>query len=170
MWRLSQCRALLVAAVGLAWAAPAKATEYGLANYQLGLVLPLAGYTPPPGVYFWDNFYLYQGSGNLYQHSDTRNPSQVTYNFAANIGILAWFTDVTLFGGDLGFANLSAYGSDTTTVVTPFVDAMGVDRHVTTQQSVSSFTDTEFSAILRLACGRPALEPDRQRLRSNWRL
>ena len=54
-------------AVGLALAAPATATEYGLGNYQLGLVLPLAGFTPPPGVYFWDTFYLYKGSGNLYQ-------------------------------------------------------------------------------------------------------
>ena len=99
MVRSSQCRALLFAAAAAAWAAPASATEYGLGNYQLGLVLPLAGYMPPPGVYVWDNFYLYQGTGNLYQNSNTRNPAQVTYNFAANIGVLAWFTDATIFGG-----------------------------------------------------------------------
>ncbi len=148
MARSSRCRALLFAAAGLALGGPASATEYGLGNYQLGLVLPLAGYMPPPGVYVWDNFFLYQGTGNLYQNSNTRNPAQVTYNFAANIGVLAWFTDATILGGELGFANTSAFGSDTTTVVTPYVDALGVDRHVTAQQSVASFTDTEFSAIL----------------------
>jgi hypothetical protein len=140
-------------AVGLAMAAPATATEYGLGNYQLGLVLPLAGFTPPPGVYFWDTFYLYKGSGNLYQNGNTRNPSNVTYNIGANIGTLAWFTDATLFGGELGFANTSAYGSETTTVATPYVDALGSERHATTQQTVASFADTEFSAILGWRAG-----------------
>ena len=148
MGRSSLCRTLFFVLAGLGLAAPAMATEYGLSNYQLGLVLPLEGYTPPPGVYFWDTFYLYQGSSNLYQNGATRNPSQVTYNFAANISIIAWFTDVTILGGELGFANTSGYGSDTTTVVTPYVDALGVDRHVTTQQAVAAFGDTEFSAIL----------------------
>lgn len=148
MGRFSRWRPLLFAAAGLTLAAPAKATEYGLGNYQLGLVLPLAGYTPPPGIYFWDNFYLYQGSGNLYQHGDTGDRSRVTYNFSANIWIFAWFTEAPLFGGELGFATTGAYGSDTTTAVTPSVDALGINHTDTTQQSVNSYTDTEFSAIL----------------------
>jgi len=43
---------------------PACATEYGLGDYLLGYNLPMAGYTPPPGVYFSDTFYLYEGSAN----------------------------------------------------------------------------------------------------------
>lgn len=152
MGRSSSIAALFLAAAGL-WSAPAEAAEYGLSNYQLGLVLPLAGYTPPPGVYFWDSFFLYQGSGNLYQNTKIKNPSRVTYNFAANIFVLAWITDATLFGGDLGFAYTGAYGSDTTTVVKPYTDAFGVNRHVTPQQSVSGYTDTEFSAILGWQAG-----------------
>ncbi len=147
MRRWSRCRASLVAA-GLVFAAPAMAAEYGLSEYQLGLVLPLAGVTPPPGVYFWDTFALYKGSGNLYQNGTTRNPANVTYNVAANVGILAWFTDATIFGGELGFANTSAFGSETTTAVTPFVDSLGAARHTTDQQAVAAFADTEFSAIL----------------------
>ncbi|VFU09816.1 SphA family protein [Methylocella tundrae] len=147
MRRSSRIAALFLAAGGLA-PAPTKAVEYGLSNYQLGLVLPLAGYTPPPGVYFWDNFYLYQGSSNLYQNTKIKSPSRVTYNFAANIFVFAWFTEATLFGGELGFAYTSAYASETTTAVAPFTDTFGVNRHVTTQQSVDSYTDTEFSAIL----------------------
>ncbi len=152
MRRSSSGPALLFVA-SLALAARAGATEYGLGNYQLGLVLPLAGCVPPPGVYFWDTYYLYQGNSNLYQNSATRNPSNVTYNLAANIGILAWFTDATLFGGELGFANTSAYGSETTTVATPYVDALGAERHVTTQQTAAAFADTEFSAILGWQAG-----------------
>jgi hypothetical protein len=54
-----------------------------------------------------------------YQNGNTRNPSNVIYNIAANIGALAGFTDATLFGGEPGFANTSAYGSETTTLATP---------------------------------------------------
>ncbi len=136
---------LVVAAVRIS--SDAQATEYGLGDHQQGLILPLAGYTPPPGVYFWDTFYLYQGSGKLYQNSNLPYPAraaQVTYNFRANIATVAWFTDVTLLGGELGFANISGYGSDTTTTATP----TGVGSHVTNQQSVNGFGDTEFSAVL----------------------
>jgi hypothetical protein len=38
----------------------AKATEFGLSEYILGLTLPISGYTPPPGVYFLDTFVLYR--------------------------------------------------------------------------------------------------------------
>jgi hypothetical protein len=143
--RSSRCAGAFIAAASLALAAPTKATEYGLGNYQMGLVLPLAGYTPPPGVYFLDTFYLYQGGGALYQHSNVRSAINVNYKFAANITILAWFTDVTLFGGELGFANTSAFGSDTTTKTSPFLAGVG---RLETQQEVAAFADTEFSAIL----------------------
>ncbi len=132
------CRSLapFLAAIGL-WSIPAGAAEYGLSMHQQGLILPLAGYTPPPGVYFLDTFWLYQGTGYL-------GTSKVTYNFRANIFIFAWFTDINLFGGELGFANTSGYGSNTTTAEAP----TGPFTHATQQQSVAAFGDTEFSAIL----------------------
>ncbi|MEJ0092851.1 MAG: transporter [Methylocella sp.] len=139
---------LLVCVSSISSVETAAATEYGLSNYQLGLVIPMSGYIPPPGVYFWDTFYLYQGSGKLFQGSNTRNPAQVTYNIAANIVITALITDFTLFGGQLGFANTSAYASEKTTTVVPFQDAFGINRHLTDQQSVNSITDTEFTALL----------------------
>ncbi len=145
--------ALVVAAASGSGLRPAGAAEYGLTNYQLGLVLPLAGYTPPPGVYFWSTFYHYLGSGALYQNAKLPSPDRVTYNFAANIVNLAWFTDVRLFGGELGFATTNAYGSDTTTVVHPFVDAFGVGRHSTLQQETNGFADSELSAILGWQAG-----------------
>jgi hypothetical protein len=42
--------------------APAHATEYGFSDYGLGYGIPMSGYTPPPGVYFSDTFYLHSAS------------------------------------------------------------------------------------------------------------
>ena len=150
---MSKRRSFLRAALIVLGAAPpfasvARAVEYGLSNYQLGLVLPLAGYTPPPGVYFWNSFFLYQGSGPLYRHSAVRSPSQVTYKIPADIAIFAWFTDVTLFGGELGFASTNAFGSETTTIATPYVDAFGIGRHLEQEQTITGFADTELTAML----------------------
>jgi hypothetical protein len=44
---------------------PARAVEYGIGEYLLGFTIPMSGYTPPPGVYFSDTFYLYQGVGQF---------------------------------------------------------------------------------------------------------
>jgi hypothetical protein len=43
---------------------PSQAAEYGLGSYLLGLTISMAGYTPPPGIYFSDTIYFYQGSAN----------------------------------------------------------------------------------------------------------
>ena len=83
---------------------PAKATEFGVSSYILGLTLPMSGYTPPPGVYFWDTFALYQGSGNLIPATGSTSSTRVTRNVVANIAIAAWFPDFKLFGADPGFA------------------------------------------------------------------
>ncbi|MGH6843095.1 MAG: transporter, partial [Methylocella sp.] len=48
-------------AVSLLPSAPAQASEYGFGVYGLGYGIPMSGYTPPPGVYFSDTFYLYSG-------------------------------------------------------------------------------------------------------------
>ena len=135
-------------------AAPAKATEYGLGNYQLGLILPLRRIHAAARRLFLGHVITFIRATAISIRTaprETRPTSPII--FAANIGILAWFTDATLFGGELGFANTSAFGSDTTTVATPYVDALGADRHVTTQQTVAAFADTEFSAILGWQAG-----------------
>ncbi|MFZ0494822.1 MAG: transporter [Methylocella sp.] len=115
---------------------PAKATEYGLSNYFLGLILPMSGYTPPPGVYFSDTFILYQGSGNLYPATGSMSSTRINYNIAANIAITSWFPDIKLFGADPGFAVTVPFGSERTTA------------NFTSAGPVTSIADTEYSAIL----------------------
>jgi hypothetical protein len=75
----------------------AKATEFGLSEYILGLTLPMSGYTPPTGVYFLDTFVLYQAGGSLYPATGPRSNTRVTENFVADIAIVGWFPDFKAF-------------------------------------------------------------------------
>lgn len=72
----------------------------------------MSRYTPPPDVYFWDTFVLYQGSGNLFPAIGSRSSTRVTENFVADIAIVSWFPDVKLFGADPGFAVTVPCGSN----------------------------------------------------------
>jgi len=67
-WTASQTMsAALCLAGSLSVTRPALAVEYGIGDYLLGFAIPTSGYTPPPGIYFSDTFYLFQGSspGNV---------------------------------------------------------------------------------------------------------
>jgi hypothetical protein len=94
------CAAVCLAG-SLAVAEPAQATEYGLGSYLLGYSLPMAGYTPPPGVYFSDTFYLYQGSANPTVNFPLgRNiAAGMSYNILFDIAQAAWVTDGKILGG-----------------------------------------------------------------------
>jgi len=108
----------------------ASATEFGFNAYILGLTLPMSGYTPPPGVYFWDTFALFRGS-RLIPGTSTR----VTTDIVANIPIVSWFPDVKLFGADPGFAVTVPFASNRVTV----------NSHA---DEIVSIADTQYSAIL----------------------
>jgi hypothetical protein len=47
----------------------------------------MSRYTPPPGVYFYDTFVLYQAGGNLLPATGSMSSTRVTENFVANIAI-----------------------------------------------------------------------------------
>jgi len=132
---------------GFSCIAPAEAAEYGLSEYVLGLAIPMAGYTPPPGVYFSDLFYLYSG---LWQKDRT---TKVTYNFLANAGTASWFPDVKVFGGSLGFAVTGAYVGVRNSADLPVKDALGGRQQKLLNDSLNGLANTEFSAILGWAEG-----------------
>ena len=133
----------------LATGEPAKAAEFGIGAYILGLTLPMSGYTPPPGVYFLDTFVLYQGSGNLLPATGSRSSTRVTENFVANVAIVAWFPDFKLFGADPGFAVTVPFASNRVTTTNFTVAApMSPAQRVSGASDIASIADTEFSAIL----------------------
>ena len=126
----------------------AKATELGGSEYILGLTLPMAGYTPPPGVYFWDTFVLYQGSGNLFPGNGFKSSTRITENIVADIAITSWFPDFKLFGADPGFAVTVPFGSERTTANFTVAAPMHPAQRFSRAGDIFGIADTEYSAIL----------------------
>jgi len=108
----------------------------------------MSGYTPPPGVYFWDTFVLYQGSGNLYPGTGPMSSTRITNNIAADIAITGWFPDFKLFGGDPGFAVTVPFGSERITANFTVAGPMGPAQQFSRASEVAGIADTEYSAIL----------------------
>jgi hypothetical protein len=119
-------------AASLVLAAPAQASEYGFGVYGLGYGIPMSGYTPPPGVYFSDTFYLYSGSAgaNVNFPFGRLTAIGVTANLITNIAAVAWYTDIKILGGTLGFAAAIPYGSDTNSAAVSFIGPLGFNRQL----------------------------------------
>lgn len=148
-WRaIRRATAALCLAGDLSWSLPSRAAEYGLSEYVLGLTMPMSGYTPPPGVYFWDVFYLYHGGGYLYPGSGSRSSTRVTYNFLADGAIIGWFPDAELFGAALGFAANIPFVGFKNTASASFAEALGVNQQISRADAINALGDTEFAAIL----------------------
>jgi hypothetical protein len=135
--------------------APAQTTEYGFGDYCLGYVVPMSGYTPPPGVYFLDTFYLYSASATTNGNFPFGNitAAGVRVNFITNIAATAWYTDVKIFGGTLGFGAAVPIGSDTNSAAVSFIGPLGFNRQLNRMDSVVSIGDSAYSASLGWEAG-----------------
>jgi hypothetical protein len=112
-------------------AQPVQATEYGFGDYGLGYGIPMSGYTPPPGVYFSDTFYLYSAratNGNFPFGNITA--AGIKVNFITNIAASAWYSDDKILGGTLGFAAAVPVGSDTNSAAISFIGPLGFNRQL----------------------------------------
>lgn len=149
-WRTWACACLAYLGGSLFLVRPVKSVEYGLGSYLLGYSLPMAGYTPPPEVYFSDTFYLYQGSANANINFPIgRNTAAgVSYNFLFDIAQAAWVTDVKILGGSLGFAALVPFGGERTSASLSFTGPLGVNRQFGRTASIDALGDTAFAAFL----------------------
>lgn len=150
----TMCAALGVAG-SLSAARPALAAEYGFGVYGLGYGIPMSGYTPPTGVYFSDTFYLYSGraSANVNFPFGRLTAIGLTASLITNIAAVAWYTDVKILGGTLGFAAAVPYGSDTNSAAVSFVGPLGFNRQLNRRETVAAIGDTAFSAILGWEAG-----------------
>ncbi|MBX3567133.1 MAG: transporter [Rhizobiaceae bacterium] len=133
---------VLCAAIGSLWAAAAaEAAEGGGGVYLLGLRSTGAGMTPPPGLFFSNQLYVYSGSrsgveplvgGGLIANAEA--------SAVINIPTLVWVTPAELMGAKLGFS-----------VTTPFggVNVEGdVLPFLSTSDSATSFGDPAVAAFL----------------------
>jgi len=142
-------------AASLLFVAPVRATEYGFSDYLLGYGVPMSGYTPPPGIYFSDTFYLYSASAATNGNFPFGNitAAGVKVNFITNLAATAWYTDVKIFGGALGFGALVPVGSDTNSAAVSFIGPMGFNRQLNRTDSVVSIGDSAYTANLGWEAG-----------------
>jgi hypothetical protein len=129
--------AACIAASLLITTQPTKAVEYGIGEYFLGLTIPMAGYVPPPGVYFWDTFFLYQG-----------NRPALAVNFVANIAQAGYFLNTDLLGATLGFVATVPYFGDSNSIPSSFTGPSGITQTFRKSAQITSIADTDYSAVL----------------------
>lgn len=84
----------------------AKAAEGAVGVYLLGARGPMAGFTPPPGVYFQDDTYFYDGkiSGGRSLPFGGLLVANVSATTWMNLPTTMWVTPAKIFGGDLAFS------------------------------------------------------------------
>lgn len=139
----------LLSAVSLSIMAPARAVEYGVSDYLLGYSVPMSGYTPPPGIYYQNTFYLYNGSANRNKEFPFGRNAVfgVGLNFAANISTVAWSMDAKILGGTLGFAATVPVLGERTSVGAEIAGPLGFNRQRGLSDSSNSIGDSTLSAI-----------------------
>ena len=143
-------RAVLWLAGSLALCQPVLADEYGLGDYLLGYSLPMAGYTPPPGILFLGYVLSVRRQRECQHHfSDRQNAAAgVTYNFLFDIDQIAWVTDVKVLGGSLGFVALLPFGGERTSASLAFTGPLGNFREIGQNASVDALGDSAYAAFL----------------------
>ena len=125
------------AAVSLVGTQPADATEYGFSEYFLGLTIPMSGYIPPPGIYFQDTFFLYQGSRE-----------KLAVNLVTDIAQVAYYLDADVLGGTFGVVATIPFLGDRNSVPALARDAAGNLWPTRLHQEIASISDTDYSAVL----------------------
>ncbi|TAK49103.1 MAG: transporter [Xanthobacteraceae bacterium] len=97
---------------GLLTASGLQAAENGVGVYLLGIRGPLAGLTPPPGLYFQNDFYYYTGkaSPSLELPFNGKLLAGVSATLPVNAPTLLWSTTVQVLGGNLAFAGTLPIG------------------------------------------------------------
>lgn len=93
----------LLASAGLA---PAHAAESGIGIYLLGFRGPFAGVAPPPGLYFQNDLYYYNGQlgGQKPLPFNGRLIADVRATALIDIPTLLWSTPFQVLGGNLAFS------------------------------------------------------------------
>ncbi len=98
----------------------AQAAEGGTGFYLLGSRGPLAGFTPPPGLYLQNDTYLYSGSANAEIPLGGRLVADVDATVVVDLATLLMVTQYEILGGNLAFtATLPFGGPDINADLTP---------------------------------------------------
>jgi hypothetical protein len=123
-----------------------EAAEGGSGVYVLGLRSSAAGITPPPGVFFSNQLFIYDGSiSGLVELDGGVLAAGVEANVVVNIPTVVWVTRAEVMGARLGFSATTPFGR------------VGIDGFVTpffeSSDSVTTFGDPALAAFLGWSSG-----------------
>ena len=107
---------------------PGYSAEGGIGVYILGSRGPMAGFTPPPGVYFQNDFFHYRASFDASRSFPSGAPLADTIGGHANVDLLTpfWVTPLEVLGGNLAFAVTIPVGSVRLTADAAFASSLGL--------------------------------------------
>jgi hypothetical protein len=95
------------------WSGGAQAAEKGLGTYLLGVRGPMAGFTPPPGVFFQNDLYVYSGEagGGIQLPFGGQIIANVEATAVLELPTGLWVTPWEIAGGNLAFSATVPVGS-----------------------------------------------------------
>jgi hypothetical protein len=144
---------VVVSALGglLSLSRDARAAEGAHGVYLLGLRATGAGIMPPPGVYFSNNLYYYEGkaAANLvFPTVGGQSIANVSAKVRLDLASLAWSTPLQIFGGNLAFSGLLPIGGPVVnagaTLTSPVLPTVTAGRN----DSIFSYGDPAIGASI----------------------
>ena len=96
----------------LSFGGSALAAEGGVGAYLLGGKGPMAGFTPPEGLYFQDDMYFYAGKIGAGRALPTGGllTAGISAQSWLNLPTLVWVTPAKVLGGDLAVSVTTPFG------------------------------------------------------------
>jgi hypothetical protein len=124
--------------------------------YLLGQRAPLAGVTPPPGLYFQDPLYFYDGSAGANREFELGGHvvAGVSSNAELSMPTLVWVTPATILGGNIGVSLTGVVGHIGVSVDATLTGPLGFLSHgVSASDNVTTIGDPIVGAFIGWASG-----------------
>ena len=140
---------ILAGVIGSLISVPCEAAENGTSFFLGGTKGPLAGMTPPPGVFVSNNFYFYSGSAgkNIEFPIDGFLVAGVDAELFLDIPTALWVTDSGILDGRFALAFTAPFGSldmDAAATLTTPHGPLGLAAH----DSVTTFADPILTSFM----------------------
>ena len=110
------------------------AAEGGASFYLLGSRGPMAGFTPPPGVFFQNDFYIYSGNAKVNLDLGGKLVADVHAKILVDLSTALWVTPWQVMGGNLAFTATVPIGG-------PDIEGKIVPSPFSTSDSITTFGD-----------------------------
>jgi len=129
---------------------PLSAAENGAGFYLLGSRGPMAGFLPPPGLYFQNDLYNYTASAGVAQSLPLNG--KIAVGIDAKVWLemptLLWSTPISILGGNLAFSVTQPIGGPRLNAGVGLTGPLGNTVTVTQSDSIFTFGDPVVSAMI----------------------